>query len=120
MFLDPIFVYVWYVLHVYNQSTPKPYNVPNCHFTAKGLKFLFPHAFPIFHCHHLILDYLLSTYLPTNLLVTLCLCLLANSHLNLMPWWFASKFVLDVPSQWNLTSFSFVLPRYTIICYNSF
>jgi len=83
--LDPIFVYVWYVLHVYKQLTPRPYNVPNCHVTVKGLKFILLHALPIYHCHNLIFDYLLSTYLPENLLMTLHLHLLANSCLNLMP-----------------------------------
>lgn len=103
--LDPIFAYVRYVLHVYKQSTPKPYDVSNCHVIAKGLKFFLPHALPINHCHDLVLNYFLLTYLPANLLMILCLCLFTNSRLNLMPWWSASKFVLDILSQWNLIGF---------------
>jgi len=107
--LDPIFAYVWYVLHVYKQSAPRPYNVPNSHVTTKGLKFLLPHALLIYHCHDLIFDYLLSTCLLANLLVTLRLHLFTNSCLNLMPWWSTSKLILDVPLQWNLTSFKGLL-----------
>lgn len=46
MLLDPIFAYVRYVLHVYEQLAPRPYDVPNCHVIAKGLKFLLPCAPP--------------------------------------------------------------------------
>lgn len=120
MLLDPIFAYVRYVLHVYEQLAPRPYDVPNCHVIAKGLKFLLPCAPPIYHCHDLVLDCLLSTYLPTNLLVILCLCLLAKFEFDAMMICFKACFGCSFTMDFEALKVSFVLPRHTTICYNFF
>jgi hypothetical protein len=45
----------------------------------------------------------IAYYQPTCLQICLWFCAYASlQNLNLMPWWYASKLVLDVPSQWNL------------------